>query len=331
MATRSRTLLFLQYRNTIARSSHRGGPITSAYQADAETDGLIDSSDTVIDMSTLPPKWVDIVDEVEEDIKEIKEKINRLDGMHRKHLLPGFDDRSSDKAAIEELTEGITMQFHSAKNKIKRIGTEGKRGTSQHEQQMSINIQTSLASKVQEISSSFRKKQSAYLQSKSKWVERKSNEYSIDICVVAQEMQGQESRKTDILGLESSLSTEAADLLLTEDTNMGFTESQLAMMESSEAVIDQREREINQIAKSIYQLADIFRDLQTLVIDQGTMLDRIDYNIEQTNVQVQHAVVELDQGAKYQKKTRNRKLILLLILVIMLLIVILIFKPKRSR
>jgi syntaxin 16 len=67
------------------------------------------------------------------------------------------------------------------------------------------------------------------------------------------------------------------------------------MMESNEAVIDQREREINQIAKSIYQLADIFRDLQTLVIDQGTMLDRIDYNIEQTNVQVQHAVVELDQ------------------------------------
>jgi len=262
----------------------------------------------VIEMSTLPPKWVDIVDEVEEDIKEIKEKIDRLDVMHRKHLLPGFDDRTSDEAAIEELTEGITMQFHSAKNKIKRIGAEGKRGTSQHEMQMSVNIQTSLASKVQEISSSFRKKQSLYLQ----------------------KMQGQENRKNDILGLESSLSAEAADLLLTEDTNMGFTESQLAMIESNEVAIDQREREINQIAKSIYQLADIFRDLQTLVIDQGTMLDRIDFNIEQTNVQVQQAVVELDQGARYQKKTRNRKLILLLILVIMLLIVILIFKPKRS-
>ncbi|CAO3672014.1 unnamed protein product [Umbelopsis vinacea] len=273
MATRSRTLLFLQYRNTLARSSHRAGAVTSSYQADAETAGLIDSSDMVIDMSTLPPKWVDIVDEVEEDIKEIKEKINRLDVMHRKHLLPGFDDRSSDEAAIEELTEDITMQFHSAKNRIKRIGAEGKRGSSQHEQQMSVNIQTSLASKVQDISSSFRKKQSLYLQ----------------------KMQGQENRKNDILGLESSLSAEAADLLLTEDTNMGFTESQLAMIESSEAAIDQREREINQIAKSIYQLADIFRDLQTLVIDQGTMLDRIDFNIEQTNVQVQHAVVELDQ------------------------------------
>lgn len=28
--------------------------------------------------------------------------------MHRKHLLPGFDDRSSDEAAIEQLTAEIT-------------------------------------------------------------------------------------------------------------------------------------------------------------------------------------------------------------------------------
>lgn len=67
------------------------------------------------------------------------------------------------------------------------------------------------------------------------------------------------------------------------------------MLESNEATIDQREREVNQIAKSIHQLAEIFRDLQTLVIDQGSMLDRIDYNIEQTTVQVKEAVVQLDQ------------------------------------
>lgn len=28
--------------------------------------------------------------------------------MHRKHLLPGFDDRTSDEAAIENLTQEIT-------------------------------------------------------------------------------------------------------------------------------------------------------------------------------------------------------------------------------
>jgi syntaxin 16 len=111
------------------------------------------------------------------------------------------------------------QQFHSAKNKIKRIGAEGKRGSSQHEQQMSVNIQTSLASKVQDISSSFRKKQSLYLQSK--LIALHFTTYNVNSSGVRYvEMQGQETRKNDILGLESSLSAEAADLLLTEDTNM---------------------------------------------------------------------------------------------------------------
>jgi syntaxin 16 len=37
--------------------------------------------------------------------------------MHRKHLLPGFDDRSSDEAAIDNLTSEIT----NVKKKKKRI------------------------------------------------------------------------------------------------------------------------------------------------------------------------------------------------------------------
>ena len=35
------------------------------------------------------------------------------------------------------------------------------------------------------------------------------------------------------------------------------------------------------IAKSIEELATIFKELAVLVIDQGTILDRIDFNMEQ--------------------------------------------------
>jgi syntaxin 16 len=58
-------------------------------------------------------------------------------------------------------------------------------------------------------------------------------------------------------------------------------------------VIDERSKEIDEIAKSIYQLAEIFKELQTMVIDQGTLLDRIDYNIEQVHESMQGAVKEL--------------------------------------
>ena len=62
---------------------------------------------------------------------------------------------------------------------------------------------------------------------------------------------------------------------------------------SNDAAIAQREQEINDIAKGIIELADIFRELQGMVIDQGTMLDRIDYNVERMATDVKGAEKEL--------------------------------------
>ncbi|KAI8976086.1 t-SNARE [Pilobolus umbonatus] len=302
MATRSRTLLFLQYRNSYARAQSKTPNLN---MGSSETEGLIESSDKLIEMTVLPPQWLDIVDEVDEGLDVLKDKITKLEGMHRKHLLPGFTDRSTDEEAINNLTTEITDEFYRIKRNIQRIRVES--NNSDQDDKLARNIQTSLATKVQDLSTTFRKQQSSYLQ----------------------KMKGQENRKANILGLDGS-TNEAAESLLDEDAQVLFTESQLAVMESTETAITQREKEINQIAKSIHQLAEIFRDLQTLVIDQGSVLDRIDYNIEQTNIQVKEAVVELDKGSHYQNKTRKRKLMLLLILIIMLLIVVLIVKPKKS-
>ena len=71
-------------------------------------------------------------------------------------------------------------------------------------------------------------------------------------------------------------------------------QSALKQRNSNETAIAQREREINDIAKGIIELADIFKDLQTMVIDQGTMLDRIDYNVERMAVDVKAAEKELN-------------------------------------
>jgi syntaxin 16 len=86
--------------------------------------------------------------------------------------------------------------------------------------------------------------------------------------------------------------------LLESDADKSFSQSTLQQtaqkrFHSNDAAIAQREQEINDIANGIIELADIFRDLQTMVIDQGTMLDRIDYNVERTVVEVKAAEKEL--------------------------------------
>jgi syntaxin 16 len=123
--------------------------------------------------------------------------------------------------------------------------------------------------------------------------------------------------------------------ILESDADRSFSQSTLQasthqkLMNSNDAVISQREREIEDIAQGIIDLADLFRDLQSMVIDQGTMLDRIDYNVERMGTDVKEAAKELGIAEGYQKKTTKRKIIFLLLLIIAALIILLVIKPKK--
>ena len=59
-----------------------------------------------------------------------------------------------------------------------------------------------------------------------------------------------------------------------------------------------RDRELTEIAKSIATLAELFKDLSNLVIDQGTLLDSIEYNIEMAAVHLEEANEDLNQATK---------------------------------
>jgi len=125
--------------------------------------------------------------------------------------------------------------------------------------------------------------------------------------------------------------------LLESDADRSFSQSTLQatsrqkQLHSNDAVIIHREKEIEKIAQGIIDLADLFRDLQAMVIDQGTMLDRIDYNVERMATDVKAAEKELKVASGYQRKTTKRYIILLLLLIAAGMLILLLIKPKRRR
>lgn len=132
-----------------------------------------DDGDAVIEMDVLPPRWVDVQEEVTDLLAQIVKKSAQLEKLHQKHVLPGFEDEAvkrQEEAEIERLTQEITRGFHECQKAIQRVemmvrDAKHQGGVSNAEETMARNIQISLASRVQEVSASFRKKQSSYLKS----------------------------------------------------------------------------------------------------------------------------------------------------------------------
>lgn len=91
---------------------------------------------------------------------------------------------------------------------------------------------------------------------------------------------------------------------------------QKRMYNDNDSVIAQREKEIEDIAQGIIELANIFQELNTMVIDQGSMLDRIDFNVESMAIDVKEADKELTVATGYQRRSLKRKIMLLLVLII---------------
>ncbi|OTF80390.1 syntaxin-16-like protein, partial [Euroglyphus maynei] len=87
-------------------------------------------------------------------------------------------------------------------------------------------------------------------------------------------------------------------------------DDQIKMDHSINEHLREREREMNSIMKSFVELNQLFQEIQTLVVDQGSALDRIDFNIEQVEHRVELGAVSLEKA--HQSITRVRKLKLIL-------------------
>jgi syntaxin 16 len=84
--------------------------------------------------------------------------------------------------------------------------------------------------------------------------------------------------------------------------------------------------EIVKIAKSIEELAGIFKELAVMVIDQGTILDRIDFNMECAVDNVKTAVDNLVDAEGHQKNAVQMKCIIALVALIAIMLIVLIVK-----
>ncbi|XP_054924587.1 syntaxin-12-like [Dermacentor andersoni] len=96
-------------------------------------------------------------------------------------------------------------------------------------------------------------------------------------------------------------------------------------------MLREREQSIRKLENDIVDVNAIFKDLATLVHDQGDMIDSIEANVESAAVHVEEGIQQVAKARQHQERARKKMFCLLLIGVIVLatLITIIVVSVKR--
>jgi syntaxin 16 len=85
-------------------------------------------------------------------------------------------------------------------------------------------------------------------------------------------------------------------------------------VEEAELVAAERAAEIAAVCTSIEQLSGLMRDLNALVMDQGTMIDRVDANMVQVLDRTTAGVAQLVVAQKHQQSTSKCSCVCMVVL-----------------
>jgi syntaxin 16 len=231
-----------------------------------------------VEMGQMSPAWMGVVDRVKDCLAKAREKLVSLQKLQQKRLLRVFDDDGRGDTDVEIAANSITNLLCNGERGVKEL----ERYMAVDDKEMLSNIQKSLATQLTKLSTDF------------KGVQKK---YMADI-----------RRGRGGSGFDELLSTSTTDVL-----DAGFTEDQLIELEEIEGQVETRTQEITKIAKSINELNSVFKEMATLVVEQGTILDRIDYNMENVVKDTTQANKELTKAEEAQKSSRVQKCILALV------------------
>ncbi|KAL4422633.1 hypothetical protein ABPG75_008830 [Micractinium tetrahymenae] len=311
--TRNRTDLFLKYRRQ-ARGSSRplappgsGAPgmenLETARLMASALGGGLDSAEAGAAgvAAALPPQYVEFKEQIRLEMLGIKQRMGELRSLHGKASLSRFDDTNDDEVQVEVLTQQITRMFRKCEARLQQFGSEP--SSSAADEKVKRNVQRTLAVELQRLSIQFRKQQKAYLnrlRSKDGGAGGGAGGSGLNLL--------DEGRRGE------------------EEYDPGFSDMQAMKVDNMTSLIDERDREVQNIVQSINELAQIMKDLSVLVIDQGTILDRIDYNMEQTAMKVEEGVRQLQKAERKQKQSGMALCVILLLVAIVVVLLLVIFK-----
>ena len=220
----------------------------------------------------------------------------------QQRLIPKFDDQENKKLnkSIKEISTEMTQELKQCQNILKEIinDKEDLNDINNFSElnatnvQIKQNMKQNIITKLNDFTKKFKLNQELY--------NNKFQDFVID-----------EEMANKSFSIRKNEEKNSNDFLSTQENN-----DQLR----------RRDEDLTNLLKSVNDLAQIFKDMQTLVMEQGTILDRIDYNIDIASSNISQGKKNIKKADKHMKNNCFRNVIIILIVIIFIEALLLVLK-----
>jgi len=252
----------------------------------------------LLEMNSFPltndnnQNFIDIFNNSKSLYEELCNNLITLKSYQQKRIIPKFDEEENieiDKN-IKKLIIVMTNKVKKCEDNIKLLNKINKFNLSEQEKEMQENMTIHLITNLKEFSNNFRINEQNYMNNFKHFGNQNYN-------------------------------TEENEILDNELNN-----NDLFGQKEIDITLKKRDQEINSLLNSLNDLSTIFKDLQNVILAQGTILDRIDFNIDTAALNVEKANKHLKKADEALKKSCYVKAMGFILIVIFIESILLIFK-----
>ena len=220
----------------------------------------------------------------------------------QQRLIPKFDDQENKKLnkSIKEISTEMTQELKQCQNILKEIINDKEdlndinnfRELNATNVQIKQNMKQNIITKLNDFTKKFKLNQELY--------NNKFQDFVID-----------EEMANKSFSIRKNEEKNSNEFLSTQENN---------------EQLRRRDEDLTNLLISVNDLAQIFEDMQTLVMEQGTILDRIDYNIDIASSNISQGKKNITKADKHMKNNCFRNVIIILIVIIFIEALLFVFK-----
>ena len=227
------------------------------------TSKLISSNDRIELQNVSNPKYMDIYEQCDNLLKDFDIEFNKLKEEKQKRIVPNFNETESKLITqnIQMISTKMTQQLKKCKYLTKELKTL--LANSDLDDNVKINMYQNLLNRLAETSRALQINEEMQLQ--------KYHEFN-----------GVEDSFFNINNFDSIETTQTQKFNSIDAKKIDVNKD--------------RNKEIDQIVKTVNDLKEIFQEVADMIIFQGTILDRIDYNIYESRHNIRRGNREMEEA-----------------------------------